>query len=396
MSLHPAMDPADPVDPALSALYRAHRGDAHPGAVADRRIHALARAALVARPAAGAAPASRAAETGWRSWLNASWFKPGLAFATLASLSVVIVALMPRDDLDIERAEPPATASPIAPKTAGSPAAASAESAVTAISAAPPALAKAQTAASPSPAADAARAASRSDAMPTGRSNALLAAKTKPEPALERKADATSSRNAASVFVAPQPNPFPAQASSARRASKAIEQGGAQNRSADASTEGSAASAAAPQRTEKPSLLSEPSDVRAGNQPLPEVRDSVPAYPNEFRSSIPLPGTYVLPPRPQVRENAGAAAAGNIAGLVRSPAAAARKEESLQKRSFEGPPSMASTAPPPRDPAEWIKIILKLRAEGKTEQVTKELAEFRKLFPAYQLPDELKPLAAAK
>ena len=33
---------------------------------------------------------------------------------------------------------------------------------------------------------------------------------------------------------------------------------------------------------------------------------------------------------------------------------------------------------------------------GKTEQVTKELTEFRKLFPAYQLPEELKPLAAAK
>ena len=48
-----------------------------------------------------------------------------------------------------------------------------------------------------------------------------------------------------------------------------------------------------------------------------------------------------------------------------------------------------------RDPAEWIKAIMKLRAEGKTEQVTKELAEFQKMYPAYQLPDELKPLAAA-
>jgi len=156
---------------------------------------------------------------------------------------------------------------------------------------------------------------------------------------------------------------------------------------------GGAADAASSQRIEKPSNLPE-SEYRGSSPPLPEVRDSAPTYPNEVHSSIPLPNTYNRSPRPHVRDSQQAAAAGAASGSARQPGApSARKEEALQKRSFEGPPSMASTAPLPRDPAEWIKIILKLRADGKTDQVTKELVEFRKQFPAYALPDELKALA---
>src|SRR5207249_4501583 len=131
-------------------------------------------------------------------------------------------------------------------------------------------------------------------------------------------------------------------------------------------------------------------EYRANSQPLPEVRDSAPTYPNELRPSIPLPNTYVAPRPPHARESQSSGATGSVSGLTRQSAAMpSRKEETLQKRSFEGPPSMASTAALPRDPAEWLKIILKLRAEGKTEQVMKELVEFRKQFPAYALPDEL-------
>jgi hypothetical protein len=157
-------------------------------------------------------------------------------------------------------------------------------------------------------------------------------------------------------------------------------------------TLGASASDSAPavQRLEKPSLLSEPTESRSSNQPLPEVRDSAPTYPNEVRPSIPLPNTYVSP-RPPVRD-AHESAAGNLSGAGRSSAMAARKEEAVQKRSFEGQTSMVT--PAHRDPAEWMKAILKLRAEGKAEQVTKELAEFRKQFPAYALPEELKPFAA--
>ncbi len=51
-----------------------------------------------------------------------------------------------------------------------------------------------------------------------------------------------------------------------------------------------------------------------------------------------------------------------------------------------------AAAPPLRAPVEWIKAIQKLRTEGKSEQVTKELTEFRRQYPLYPLPDELKQL----
>jgi len=164
----------------------------------------------------------------------------------------------------------------------------------------------------------------------------------------------------------PAPNPFPANApsGSAQRADKAL----------------------AEPHYEKPSLITEPADART-NAPLPEVRDSVPTYSNEVRSSIPLPNTYISP-RAAARDSAqpGAGGAGG-----RTSGQSARKEEALQRRSFEGQTSMVS--PAPRDPAEWIRAMQKLRTEGKLEQVTKELAEFRKTFPTYALPDDLKALA---
>ena len=106
-----------------------------------------------------------------------------------------------------------------------------------------------------------------------------------------------------------------------------------------------------------------------------------------------MPNTYVTPRARDAQQSAG----GYASDLARAPSMAmakTRKEESAQKRAAEAMPQTSTPASPPRDPAEWIKAILKLRAEGRHEQVLKELAEFRKQHPAYPLPDELKPLAA--
>lgn len=195
-----------------------------------------------------------------------------------------------------------------------------------------------------------------------------MAAPTAPAaaPALSAAPPATMS-SPPSPPPALAPNPFPANApaASAQRTDKAT----------------------AEPRYEKPSLVTEPADARTSNAPLPEVRDAVPSYPNEVRSSIPLPGTYISPRAP-ARDSAQSGAGG---ATGRTSAQSARKEEALQRRSFEGQTSMVS--PAHRDPAEWIKAIQKLRSEGRLEQVTRELAEFRKTFPAYVLPDDLKALA---
>ena len=151
---------------------------------------------------------------------------------------------------------------------------------------------------------------------------------------------------------------------------------------------GAAADAAAAQRVEKPSLQREPADFRANTQPLPEVRDSAPTYPHEARPS----GSQATAPALQRPQQPATGYASEMA-RSQSTLSAARKEEALQKRAYEGTSPMTA---PPRNPAEWIRTILKLKSEGKNEQVLKELVEFRKHYPAYPLPEELKPLAAAK
>ena len=148
------------------------------------------------------------------------------------------------------------------------------------------------------------------------------------------------------------------------------------------------------------------------------VPDAVPTYPNEARSSIPLPYSYRTQ-RPPARDAApGGAATGAVAGRAAAPQqlAATRKESATaESRAVDKTTSpttaatmapasglapgaaapasaMIAAAPPLRDPAEWIKAIQKLRVEGKAEQVTKELAEFRRHYPQYVLPGELKNL----
>ncbi len=46
---------------------------------------------------------------------------------------------------------------------------------------------------------------------------------------------------------------------------------------------------------------------------------------------------------------------------------------------------------PARTPDQWIADIRRLKQEGKTAEAEASLAEFRKLYPWYALPDDLKP-----
>lgn len=438
-------DPAsDPADARLSALYQAHAAPAElPSAAGDARILALAREA-VARPAATpVAP-------GWRSWLNSSWFGPGLAFATIASLSVVVVALMPKEDIAVERAitaapgTPPPSAPTAAPVTsAASPMQAPAPSAESA--AAVPALSE-----SGGPQAAAgqwkAESAAAVPVMPESGAPQVAAAQSKAKLARTNEAARPLPRPGAPaapattaawvskaitqrVEVAPtsmpeveQPNPFPGhwpsraggRADPAAAAPAAARPTVAAPAPPAAPAAGAAGDAGPAQRVEKPSLLSESTESRmTANQPVAEVRDAVPTYPNEAQSSIPLPYTYTMPRVPARDAASGmAAAAGSLAGRASAPQQlpATRKEAAAERRAGGKPESPAAAAsvaatmaaapaattmaaaPPLRDPAEWIKAIQKLRIEGKPEQVTKELTEFRRQYPLYPLPEELKQL----
>jgi TolA-binding protein len=57
--------------------------------------------------------------------------------------------------------------------------------------------------------------------------------------------------------------------------------------------------------------------------------------------------------------------------------------------------SRAISAAPADAPEEWLKRIGDLLRNGKTEQAREQLAEFRKRYPDYRLPETLRELEAA-
>ena len=80
--------------------------------------------------------------------------------------------------------------------------------------------------------------------------------------------------------------------------------------------------------------------------------------------------------------------------------ATATTATAVGSRSAVAPPAYAPAAPPApiasmadkaaEPPEQWLKRILELKRAGKTREFEKELAKFRKRYPDYELPEELK------
>jgi hypothetical protein len=43
-----------------------------------------------------------------------------------------------------------------------------------------------------------------------------------------------------------------------------------------------------------------------------------------------------------------------------------------------------------RSPGTWLEDIRKLKAQGRTAEVERELAEFKRRYPDYRLPEDLR------
>jgi hypothetical protein len=56
----------------------------------------------------------------------------------------------------------------------------------------------------------------------------------------------------------------------------------------------------------------------------------------------------------------------------------------------EGAISIRRTDVPERSPQAWLEDIRRLKAQGKPEEAGRELAEFRKRYPDYALPEDLR------
>jgi hypothetical protein len=74
------------------------------------------------------------------------------------------------------------------------------------------------------------------------------------------------------------------------------------------------------------------------------------------------------------------------AGAVSEPAA------TLQGSGVAAPVAnrLATPEAKERTPEKWIEDIRKLKTEGKASEAERELAEFKKRYPDYRLPDDLR------
>lgn len=50
----------------------------------------------------------------------------------------------------------------------------------------------------------------------------------------------------------------------------------------------------------------------------------------------------------------------------------------------------AAGAAAPRAPEQWLEEIRRLKLEGKEKEAAEALAEFRKAYPDYRLPEDLR------
>jgi len=113
---------------------------------------------------------------------------------------------------------------------------------------------------------------------------------------------------------------------------------------------------------------------RAGEAPF--VRD-IPSAPQErasepmraSRPTQPAPSAPAPSASPRSETTSASQSAGRVAAAASRPAADEAKE---------------------RSPEKWLEDIRKLKTQGKTPEAERELAEFKKRYPDYRLPEDLR------
>lgn len=146
-----------------------------------------------------------------------------------------------------------------------------------------------------------------------------------------------------------------------------------------------------------------PAEPVAG-APRPAPREQAPEA--KRRSEIAAPAAPPLPPA----QNQGVVPPASTADAAIAPAPAAasptaakaqalsveseaRLRESADARKMEAAPAAAGRAAnstPAQAPEAWLDEIRRLRRQGQMEMAEQRLQEFRRAFPAYPLPDDLR------
>jgi hypothetical protein len=75
---------------------------------------------------------------------------------------------------------------------------------------------------------------------------------------------------------------------------------------------------------------------------------------------------------------------------VRSPAAEQQLKSLQLDRQVENRAAPAPSAA--RPPEEWLQAIRRLLDSGRMEEATRELREFRRAYPQFELPADMRQL----
>jgi hypothetical protein len=137
--------------------------------------------------------------------------------------------------------------------------------------------------------------------------------------------------------------------------------------------------------------------------PVPQaaaLRDRVQQRPGESAAASERPGTgqpAFVPEVPRVPEALRKSEGAAPAPAAAAPAASPRPDSSPGIQSgisgaigIRGTELSANTEARERTPEKWLEDIRKLKTDGKTTEAERELAEFKKRYPDYILPEELR------
>jgi hypothetical protein len=116
--------------------------------------------------------------------------------------------------------------------------------------------------------------------------------------------------------------------------------------------------------------------------PQPERRRKTESPPELQKAPEPLP---TLPPAPPPAATQDAISSAQRSAKVEAPKASA------QLRRFEegarGAPALAASAE--QSPEQWLQGIADLRKQGRHDEADQSLAEFRRRYPGYQIPEAM-------
>jgi hypothetical protein len=152
--------------------------------------------------------------------------------------------------------------------------------------------------------------------------------------------------------------------------------------------------------TERPPSISAPAraDGPAANGMLAKEAERRQAAGELASPASPPPPQARIAPAETHATPAAAASAPPPAPMAKPAPARDLAEPAGRDRAFADRPGRMergaasySAEQKPRTPEEWLEELRRLKAAGRTDELAKELVEFRKRFPDYKLPADLVP-----